>query len=124
MVQPYTIVVGDINEAFSIAADIVSIYDRITRLVPKWSEDGVAAVTAAMNTSAVGADGVIGAQDATPVSTHPILPTSYPPLSRPISSFQVGQLFGELVIIKNVIDGQAVGTNPAMHAIFDYAVGG
>lgn len=112
------------NSLIALSQQLISIYQQMVVLDAAWTDDGVATVLAAMGTVALSADGSLGAADGSPVVANPLNPTTYPGLSRAISSNQIGQLKTILDGIVNYVGGSAVTTQASARPILNVAVGG
>lgn len=112
------------NQLINLAAQLMNIYQQMVVLDAAWTDQGSAAVLAALGTVAVGADGSTGAADANPTAGHPIDPTKYPALSHTLSATQITQLKTVLDNIVTYVNGQAVPATASARGILNASFGG
>jgi len=112
------------NQIMSLSQQLLGIYQQMAVLDAAWTDDGVATTIAALGTTALNADGSPGAADGTPNAAHPINLTSYPTLSRAVSSNQIAQAKTIMDGIVNYVGGQAVSTQAGARAILNAVTGG
>ncbi len=112
------------NQLMSLSQQLLSIYQQMLTLDAAWTDDAVATVVAAMATTALNADGSSGAADGTPNVAHPISLTTYPTLSRAVSSNQIAQAKTIMDGIVAYVGGQAVTTQAGARAILNAVTGG
>lgn len=112
------------NQLITLSQQLMATYTQMVILDAQWTDQGVAAVLAAMGTVVQNADGSIGAADGAPNAAHPLNPATYPVLARAISSNQIGQLKTILDGIVNYVGGQVVAQQAGARAILNAAVGG
>jgi hypothetical protein len=124
MVTPSSEAVDAANEIMLISAELISLYNRIVAVDLAWNDHGVAVLLSNFNTAVLTADGILGAQDPTPVAAHPIVNTNYPPLNRPVTAMQITQMKSAIDDVGKYIGGSAISANPGAHAILNAAVGG
>jgi hypothetical protein len=111
------------NQLVSLSATLIGVYQQMVVLDAAWTDNGVAAVLAAMKTTTLGADGAPGAADGAPNTAHPIDVSTYPALQRALSATQIGQLKTILDGIVSYVGGSAVSTQAAARPILNAAVG-
>lgn len=121
---PQTQAIQTANSLIALAQQLMSIYQQMVILDAAWTDDAVAGTLAALATTALNADGSAGAADGSPNVAHPINTTTFPALSRAISSNQIGQLKTILDGIVNYVGGSAVSTQASARPILNVAVGG
>lgn len=112
------------NQIMSLSQQLLGIYQQMVVLDAAWSDDAVATTIAAMATTALNADGSAGAADGSPNVAHPINLTTYPGLSRMVSSNQIAQAKTIMDGIVNYVGGQAVTTQAGARAILNAVTGG
>jgi hypothetical protein len=112
------------NNLISAAQQLMQLYQLMTTIDAQWTDQGTATVIAAMGTIAQNADGSLGTTDSTPNVAHPLNPTTYPTLSRALSSNQIAQLKTILDGVVSYVGGTAVTTQAGARAILNAAVGG
>lgn len=121
---PQTQAIATANSLIAAANQLIALYQTMVVLDAQWTDQGVAAALAAMATAAVNTDGSIAANDGSPNVAHAISPTTYPAMSRAISSNQIGQLKTILDGIVAYVGGSAVSTQASARPILNVAVGG
>lgn len=124
MTNPQTQAIQVANGLISASQQLMTLYQQMVVLDAQWTDQGVAAILAAMGTVAQGADGSLGTADGAANITHPLDPAKYPSLNRAISSNQIGQLKTILDGIVSYIGGSAVSTQASARPILNVAVGG
>lgn len=112
------------NSLFGLAAQLMSIYTQMVALDAAWSDNGLAAVIAAMGTVTLNADGSLGTVDSTPNVAHPLNPATYPTLQRALSSNQIAQIKTVLDNVVTYVNGSAVSATSGARAILNSSVGG
>ena len=112
------------NQIISLSQQLLAIYQQMVILDAAWTDDSAATVIAAMATTALNADGTAGAADGTPNVAHPINLSTYPTLSRMVSSNQIAQAKTIMDGIVNYVGGQAVTTQVGARAILNAVTGG
>lgn len=118
---PQTQAIQVANALIGAAQQLMSVYQQMVVLDAQWTDQGVAAIIAALATAAQNTDGSIGTPDGSPNVAHPITSTL---LGRAISSNQIGQIKTIMDGIVNYVNGQAVLTQAGARAILNVAVGG
>lgn len=124
MTTPQTQSIQVANGLISASQQLMNLYQQMVTLDAQWTDDGVATILAAMATTAINTDGSTGAADGSPNVAHPLNTTTYPTLSRAISSTQLGQLKTILDGVVTYVNGTAVTTQAGARAILNVAVGG
>ena|SRR5258708_904174 len=112
------------NQLMSLSQQLLSVYQQMVTLDAAWTDDAVATTVAALTTTALNADGTPGAADGAPNVAHPISLTTYPGLSRAVSSNQIGQAKTIMDGIVAYVGGQAVTTQAGARAILNAVTGG
>jgi hypothetical protein len=109
------------NGYISIAQQVMTIFAQLTTLDQEWTDQGIATILAAMGTVALNADGTLGAADGSPNNAHPLNTATYPALSVPLSSNQIGSLKTILDEIETYVGGGAVATQIGARSILNNA---
>jgi hypothetical protein len=117
-------VIQDANALMSLSAQFMAIYQQMVILDAAWTDHGDAAALAAMGTTALNADGTVGAADGTPNAAHPINLITYPGFTRAVSSTQISQAKTILDGLVSYIGGSAVATQVGARAILNAVIGG
>jgi len=113
------------NKLLSMAAQVMDLHNDIRELDLQWTDDNVANTLSNLHTVPVNLDGSLGTvNDGIIDPTHPINPTVYPTLSRPVSATQLGQVKTILDGLFAYIEGQAVATQVGAHAILNAVLNG
>lgn len=112
------------NQLISLSQQLLGIYQQMVNLDSAWSDDAVATTIAAMTTTALNADGSPGTVDGAANVAHPISLTTYPTLSRAVSSNQIGQAKTIMDGIVAYVGGSAVTTQVGARAILNAVTGG
>jgi hypothetical protein len=120
--QQQAIVVA--NGLTSAAQELIGLFKALATLDQQWTDWGAANILAAMGTVAVNTDGSLGTADATPNTSHPLNPTTYPSLVSTLSSTQIGQLKTILDGVETYVSGGAVTQQAGARAILNAASGG
>lgn len=121
---PQTQAIQVANALVSASQQLMALYQLMVTIDQQWTDDAVATTLAAMTTAALNADGSVGANDGSPNTSHPISPTTYPTMTRALSSTQFAQIKTILDGIVNYVGGSAVSTQVGARAIINFAVGG
>lgn len=122
--NPQSQAIQIVNQLIANSQQLMTLYQSMVTLDQQWTDDAAANTIAAMSTVTLNSDGSPGTADGSPNVAHPISPTTYPSLSRLISSNQIAQLKTILDGIVNYVGGSAVSTQASARPILNVAVGG
>ena len=117
-------VIQDANALLSLCQQFMALYQNMVAFDAVWTDHGAATALAAMGTTALNADGTIGAVDSTPNTAHPINITLYPGFTRAVSSTQIAQAKTIMDGVVAYVNGQAVSTQVGARAILNSVIGG
>jgi hypothetical protein len=117
-------VIQDANNLMALSAQLMGIYQAMVVLDASWTDHGDALALAAMGTTALNADGTVGAADGAPNAAHPISLPLYPNLTRAVSSTQLSQAKTIMDGLVSYINGTAVSTQVGSRAILNAVIGG
>ena len=112
-----------VNRLISASAQLRALYDTVAQLTSQTTNQGLAALLAALPTAAPNADGSLGEADATPVSDHPLDPRVLVGLNRACLVSELTETKAALTELLAFMDGAAVATK-ARKAIVDVLIGG
>jgi hypothetical protein len=123
--SPNSQAIQTVNGLISGAQSLMNIYNSQVIIDAQWSDNGVATYIAAMTTAPLNVDGSQSANaDISANTSHPILGSAYPQLSRPLTSIQITQLKTILDAIVTLVNGSAVTAQTGARGILNFAVGG
>lgn len=121
---PQTQAIQAANQLMSLSQQLLQIYQQMVVFDAVWTDDNISNIVAAMTTTTLNADGSAGAADGAPNTAHPISLTTYPSMSRAVSSTQLAQAKTIMDGIVNYVGGQAVSTQAGARAILNAVTGG
>ena len=119
MTSPNTQALSVVNMLTNNAQAIMGVVNNMDLIDQLWVDQTTATYVSKMSTVTINADGTLGPQDQTPVSTNPIVT-----LAHPLSSLQINQIKSILDAIVSLVNGNAVSAQGGARAILNAAVGG
>lgn len=112
------------NNLCAAASNFLAVFQQMVGLDAAWTDNGVAAVLAALPTAALNADGSLGTADGSPNVAHPIDTRIVTSLQHMLSSNQIGSLKTILDELVSYVNGSAVATQAGARAIINAGIGG